>query len=62
MALHVTLQKRTAIGLGDTSTHPHPYEDDHITVEVTSYEETDVNDALGVLFYCRKCSVTKLNR
>lgn len=52
----------TAIGLGDTSTHPHPYEDDHITVEVTSYEETDVNDALGLLFYCRKCSVTKLNR
>ena len=39
------------------------HEDDHIAIlEVTSYEETVVNNALGVLFYGRKCSVTKQNR
>ena len=31
------------------------HEDDHIAIlEVTSYEETVVNNALGVLFYGRK--------
>ena len=38
------------------------HEDDHIAMEVTSYEKTDVNNALDVLFYGRKCSVTKQNR
>ena len=37
-------------------------DDDHIAIlEVTGYEETVVNNALGV-FYGRKCSVTKQNR